>query len=167
MILSFLKPKAAIVPPTVNNPEPVHSYKLAPQPATDTSPTTSVITMQCKPKTGSSMPRPGSGPISNTFVKMLWDLVKNLPGSVPEASEFDKMVVFGRSLKEFNDPTLEADDLWEMTLNSILKSTLGWGNEGNMDIIIRHGRWGLDGLVNFMTYFVEERGMSGELFEGN
>ena len=47
-ILSFLKPKAAIVLPTVNNPAPVHSYKLAPQPATDTSPTTSVITMQCK-----------------------------------------------------------------------------------------------------------------------
>ena len=28
------------------------------------------------------MPRPGSGPISNTFVKTLRDLVKHLPGSV-------------------------------------------------------------------------------------
>ena len=165
-ILSFLKPKAAIVPPTVNNTAPVHSYKLAPQPATDMSPTASAITMQGKTKTGSSMPQPGSGPISNTFVKTLRDLVKHLPESVPEASEFDKLAVFGRSPKEFDDPTLEADDLWETTLNSVLKSTLGWGIEGNMDIIIRRGRWGLDGLVDFVTYFVEERGMSRELFEG-
>lgn len=53
-----------------------------------------------------------------------------------------------------------------MTLNSVLKSTLGWGIEGNMDNIIRRGKWGLDGLVNFATYFVEERGVSGGLFEG-
>ena len=53
-----------------------------------------------------------------------------------------------------------------MTLNSVLKSTLGWRMEGNMDEIIRCGKWGLNGLVNFATYFVEERGVSVELFEG-
>jgi hypothetical protein len=52
------------------------------------------------------------------------------------------------------------------TLNSVLKSALGWGIEGNVDNIIRCGKWGLDGLVNFATYFVEERGVSGGLFEG-
>ena len=51
-------------------------------------------------------------------------------------------------------------------MNSVLKSTLGWGTEGNMDEIIRRGRWGLDGLVNFATNFVEQRGVSGEFFEG-
>ena len=35
-----------------------------------------------------------------------------------------------------------------------------------MDEIIRCGRWGLDGLVDFATYFVEERGVSGGLSEG-
>ena len=35
MIFSFLKPKATIVPPMVNNPAPVHSYKLTPQPTTN------------------------------------------------------------------------------------------------------------------------------------
>ena len=48
----------------------------------------------------------------------------------------------------------------------VLKSTLGWGTEGNMDEIILHGRWGLDGLVKFATYFVEKHGVSGGLFEG-
>ena len=53
-----------------------------------------------------------------------------------------------------------------MTLNGVLKSTLGWGTEGNTDEVIRRGRWGLDGLVNFAAYFVEERGVSEGLFEG-
>ena len=43
---------------------------------------------------------------------------------------------------------------------------LGWGVEGNMDNIVRCGKWGLDSLVNFATYFVEEWGVSGGLFEG-
>jgi hypothetical protein len=61
---------------------------------------------------------------------------------------------------------LGADDLWEATLNHILKSALGWGTDGNVDEIIRRGKWGLDGLVNFAMYFVNERGMSEGLFEG-
>ena len=61
---------------------------------------------------------------------------------------------------------LDIDKLWEMTLNGVLKLMLGWGTEGNMDEIIHHGRWGLDGLVNFAMYFVEQQGMSRGLFEG-
>ena len=61
---------------------------------------------------------------------------------------------------------MDADELWETTLNSVLKSTLGWGMEGNIDEIIHRGKWGLDGLVNFAMYFVEEQGVSIELFEG-
>ena len=70
------------------------------------------------------------------------------------------------SPKEFDDPTLDADELLEVTLNSVFKSMLGWGIKENMDNIICHGKWGLDGLVNFATYFVEEQGVSGGLFEG-
>ena len=163
-ILSFLKPKATIVPSTVNSPAPIHSYKLPLQSEPSASLTASTTTVQ-----GKRIPlmfQPVLGPISNNFIKMLWELVKDLPASVPEASEFNRLAVFGGSLKEFDDPSLDADELWEMTLNSVLKSTLGWGNEGNMDNIICYGKWGLDGLVNFVTYFVEEWGVSGGLFEG-
>jgi hypothetical protein len=66
---------------------------------------------------------------------------------------------------EFDDATLDTDELWETTLNGVLKSTLGWGTEGNMDEIIHHGRWRLNGLVNFATYFVEQWGVSRGLFE--
>jgi hypothetical protein len=53
-----------------------------------------------------------------------------------------------------------------MGLNNTLKSVFGWGSEQNMDEIIRRGKWGLDGLVKFVTYFIEERGLSEGLFEG-
>lgn len=166
-ILTFLKPKATIVPPTVNGPAPVHSNKLPPQSAPDPSPSTAV-TAVARLTQGKTFSSPGSesGPISNNFIKTLRDLVTSLPASVPEASEFDRLAVFGGNPEDFDDPSVDADDLWETTLNNTLKSTLGWGMEGNMDEIIRRGKWGLDGLVNFTTYFVEQRGVSGELFEG-
>jgi hypothetical protein len=112
------------------------------------------------------MSQSASGPISNRFIKMLQELVKDLPASIPEASAFDKLVVFGGSPKEFDNPTLDAEKLWEPTLNTVLKSTLAWEIEENMDDIICCGKWGLNGLVNFATYFVEEWGMSEGLFEG-
>ena len=165
-ILSFLKPKPTIVPSTVSSKGPVHSHKLAPESTTDASPDSQIFTTSPQGKAVSSKVLPVSGPIFNDFIKSLQNLVKSLPESIPEASEFDRLAVFGGTPMEFDDPDLDADELWETILNNVLKSTLGWGTEGNMDEIIRHGRWGLDGLVNFAAYFVEERGVSGELFEG-
>lgn len=52
-------------------------------------------------------------------------LVKILPESVPEASEFDKLAVFVGTSREFDDPWLDADELWETVLNRVLKSALG------------------------------------------
>ena len=163
-ILSFLKPKAASVPSTVNSPAPVHSYKLTTHSANNTVPAASTTAMQ--DETVSPMFKPVAGPISESFIKTLRNLVKDLPASVPEASEFDRLAAFGRNPKEFDDEALDTDELWETTLNGVLKSTLGWGTEGNMDEIIHCGRWGLDGLVNFAMYFVEQRGVSRGLFEG-
>ena len=45
-ILSFLRPKAAIIPSTVNGPPPVHSYKLVPQSASNASPAAASITAE-------------------------------------------------------------------------------------------------------------------------
>jgi hypothetical protein len=102
----------------------------------------------------------------NNFINKLRNLVNNLPKSVPEALVSDTLAVFGRNPKEFDNPTLDANELWETTLNNVLKLTLGWGMEEDMSEIVRHGQWGLDGLVKFVTYFVENRGVSQALFEG-
>jgi hypothetical protein len=40
------------------------------------------------------------------------------------------------------------------------------GTEEDMDKVIRRGRKGLDGLANFVKYFVVKRGVSMGLFEG-
>ena len=87
-ILSFLKPKATSVPSTVNSPAPVHNYKLA-------------------------ISKPVSEPISDSFIKKLRDLVRDLPTSIPEASELDILAVFGRNPKEFDDAALGVDELWK------------------------------------------------------
>ena len=65
------------------------------------------------------------GTISNSFIKVFQDLVKNLPASVPEGSEFERLAVLGGNPKEVDEPSMEADELWETNLNGILKSTLG------------------------------------------
>jgi len=158
-----LKPKATNVSSAVGSQAAVHSYTLA---VTDASPTISITPQAPQGDTISSKSLPVLGHIFISFIKTLQNLVKDLPRSTPEASEFDRLAVFERNPKEFDDPALDADELWETTLNSVLKSMLGWGMEGNMDEIICHGKWGLDGLVNFTTYFVEECRVSGELFEG-
>ena len=67
---------------------------------------------------------------------------------------------------DFDDPALDADSLWETVLNAQLKSVLGWGMEEDLDLLIRRGGKGLDGLANFVEYFVVKRGVKEDLFEG-
>lgn len=89
-----------------------------------------------------------------------------IPDTIPEATEYDKLAVFGGSPRDFDNPDLDVDDLWEEVLNKVLKSALGWGEEENMDDVIRRGRNGMDGLMNFVKYFVVKRGVQMSLFEG-
>ena len=105
-------------------------------------------------------------PISNDFLQKLHYLIENLLASIPEASDYDCLAVFSGNPTDYDDPNLSADELWEMTLNGLFKSALGWGTEGNMDDIIRRGQKGLDGLANFIKHFVVKRGVSMGLFEG-
>jgi len=121
------------MPSTVGSQAPVHSYKLA---VTDAIPTVSTTPQAARSETVFSKSPAVTGPIFNSFIETLRNLVKDLPESTPEASEFDRLAVFGGNPEEFDDPALHADELWETTLNGVLKSTLGWGTEGNMDEII-------------------------------
>ena len=70
------------------------------------------------------------------FTKQFHILVKGLPASIPEALETDKLAIFGSDPKAFDNPATSADELWEMGLNNLLKSALGWGLEEDMDLII-------------------------------
>ena len=87
------------MPLTVNSPAPVHSYKFATHLAiaSYTIPTASTTAMQGE--TISLTFKPVSEPISDSFIKMLQNFVKNLPASVPEVSEIDRLAVFGQKPK--------------------------------------------------------------------
>ncbi|KAF8962899.1 hypothetical protein BDZ97DRAFT_1646178, partial [Flammula alnicola] len=88
------------------------------------------------------------------FLETLQQLIADLPSTVPEATDYDSLAIFGTHPEGFDDLTLDTEELWEKVLNQLLKSALGWGTEGDMDKIIRRGRKGLDGLTNFVRYFV-------------
>jgi hypothetical protein len=111
-------------------------------------------------------PVENSEPPINDVLWKLYNLIENLPASIPEASEYDRLAIFSGNPADHDDPSLSADELWETTLNGLFKSALGWGTEGNMDNIIRRGQKGLDGLANFVKHFVVKRGVSMGLFEG-
>jgi len=101
-----------------------------------------------------------------TFLQNLYHLIESLPDTVPEALDHDKLAVFEGNPMHFDDPTLDADSLWETVLNTQLKSVLGWGKEEDLELIIRRGRKGLDGLANFVKYFIVKQGVKEALFEG-
>ena len=99
------------------------------------------------------------------FIKKFSDLAKNLPDTIPEASDSDKLAEFGQDPAKFDNKTFNKDDLWE-EINPRLKRILGWGIEGNMKDLIRRGRKGVEGLAIYARYFIEERGVNESLFEG-
>ena len=105
-------------------------------------------------------------PATDDFLEKLFNIVRLLPDMIPEATEYDKLAVFGGNPQDFDNPDLSADDLWEEVLNKVLKLALGWGEEVNMDDVIRRGRKGLDGLTNFVKFFVVKCGVHMSLFEG-
>ena len=155
-----MKPRPTAVPSTVSDSTPIHSRRLAP--TKDRNPFVSTNSPEAEDHDLSSTP------IISHFVKHFRTLVNGLPASIPQALETDKLAIFGSDPKTFFDLATNADELWEMGLNGMLKTALGWGSEheGDMDEIIKRGKWGLDGLLNFVRYFVEERGVSEGLFEG-
>ena len=137
-ILSFLKPRRTAVPSTVSD-STIHSCRLAP--TKDRNPFVSTNSPEAEDHDLSSTP------IISHFVKHFRTLVNGLPASIPQALETDKLAIFRSDPKTFFDLATNADELWEMGLNGMFKTALGWGSEheGDMDEMIKRGKWGLDG----------------------
>lgn len=104
--------------------------------------------------------------IEENFLAKFHRLINSLPDSIPEATEYDTLAMFGGNPQDCDDPSLDGDDLWEEVLNGMMKNVFGWGTEGDMKNVIRRGRKGLDGLLNFVKFFVVKRCVSMGLFEG-
>jgi len=109
---------------------------LGPAPLKDTDPALSTSSPQAE-VVSTSKPVPDLS--TSSFIIELRRLVKDLPGSIPEASQFDKLAVFGADPQDVDDPTIGADELWEVGLNNILKSALGWGIWMRSSVVVNGG----------------------------
>jgi hypothetical protein len=144
----FLRPRPAFIASTVQPIPLIHSLPVA-EGAFTALPSAVVSVAQ-----------------ESKLLNRIQKIVKNLPDSVPIASSQDRLAVFSYDPCLIAETTKNGDDLWEDTLNSFLKKALGWGGEEDMEDMVRRGEKGMDGIMHFVRYFINERGVSEALFEG-
>ncbi|KAF9007809.1 hypothetical protein BDZ89DRAFT_1231061 [Hymenopellis radicata] len=88
------------------------------------------------------------------------------PSRVPVATTDDPLAVFSSDPSTCLESLVNGDELWENGLNTLMHGVFGWNKPvEEIKALIRRGPKGLDGLYNFVRYFVEERGVSEGLFE--
>lgn len=163
-LLNFFKgPKATHIPSKVSNIAPIHSNSLALEKVANTGVVTSINTQS---EGALPPPKVTPEPASSSFLERFLYLINNLPEIIPEASDYDALAIFSAIPCDFNDTSIPSGELWEEVVNKTLKFVFGWGIDGNLDDIICQGRKGLDGLADFVKYFIVKRGVDEALFEG-
>ena len=101
-------------------------------------------------------------------VKLLQDLeaaVEQIPTDVPSATSDHRLNVF--AVEPHSCVAEPGEDDW-FILNQMMKSSFGWGEKemaAAVPELLNRGRYGLDGFIRFMAFFVQERGLQGALFE--
>ncbi|KAJ7697289.1 hypothetical protein B0H16DRAFT_1840317, partial [Mycena metata] len=142
--------RASLVPSTVAAPAPIPPGNTRP-PLPPTS-----INRAAVPSASSNMPQ--------SLLDQLREAIRNLPATVPEASDSDVLATFGSDPSQFVDATVPAVEIYEH-LNPLFHAALGW----NMSVedtaqVLRRGQLGLDGLLRFITYFVTQRSVREQDF---
>ncbi|KAF9037331.1 hypothetical protein BDZ89DRAFT_946145, partial [Hymenopellis radicata] len=179
-LTAFLKPRAPKIPAQVTAPTrtssqpsgPSFDTRLAPlplSPARISPPALSIPSPQ-------SLPPPNQNSVQTVLAraptsKLLLALQKKIsrvdPASIPATeSGYDPLAPFGGDPSAYANPEARGDDLWEDGLNKHVHATFGWG----MDVeeakgLIQNGTEGVNGVLEFMRYFIEERGVSEGLFK--
>ncbi|KAJ6602009.1 hypothetical protein DFH09DRAFT_1069552 [Mycena vulgaris] len=147
-ISGWLLPKPVRVPTTVAAPAPIQviaAYaprELIPLPTHATLP----------PPTASLRS------VSSSLLTRLEAALQTVPSTVPEATDGDILAAFNQDPAHYVDPDVPAIEIFE-NLHSILHTTLGWAMPVEETAgLLRRGAKGLDGLLRFFRYFVEDRG---------
>jgi hypothetical protein len=157
----FKGPKAPAVPSTINRSGPILNHQLTPTGAIYNS--SAVPSPQPKPVVQSEH---APVPVFENVLKEFRHYLDNLPNSIPEMADSDKLAnAFAGHPEIHGDPTLQGDELWEAGLNEFLKSVLGWAMEEDAESLIK-GKKGLERLFDFVKYFIVKRGVSEGLFQG-
>ena len=55
---------------------------------------------------------PVKEPVIGNFHDKLYYLIENLPATIPEASDYDKLAIFSENPADYDDLILNGDSLW-------------------------------------------------------
>lgn len=159
-LLSFLKPRNAAASKPSGSGSPQSASSAAASERSHRVP--NLGSSQTVSKSSGVTPVPQS---KLPFILRFRNLVLRLPGDLPQAAPDDRLAVFSNP-RAADNPHVQGGDLWEEVLNGLMKEALGWGPTASMEGMMKRGIWGLDGLADFVEYFVEKRGVDIVLFEG-
>lgn len=105
---------------------------------------------------------------ATALLDQLEGAIDRIPKSAPKATSSHPLCVFAGDPVDSIPSAGEEDDGDWPVINSLFKSCFGWGSreaESSAEKLLNRGPFGLDGMVRFLRFFVEERGLSGALFE--
>ena len=101
--------------------------------------------------------------LAGSLIDRLRVAIRMLPITVLVGTEDDILAQFARA--PFVDPS-EYDDAWEM-VDKTLNGTIGYGMSiAAVSAIIRQGRFGMDGLCDWLETCILEYGINPNLLEG-
>lgn len=107
--------------------------------------------------------RQRSPPVRPAVITQLEDFASRL--SPPEGKSNDFLQCFDRLPVVYDIPHLGVEELWEEVVNPILHSALGYNNAGSEEQVAGLRPQRLRGLVHFVEYYVDERGVDLVLLE--
>jgi hypothetical protein len=128
-LLTFMKPKPTLVPPMVTGNSLIQSSIIRSDsilPASLREDKDDELDDYSQLEAHSSLVSLESGPINggSQFIKKLEALVKQIPESIPEGSENDRLAPFSDDPRNQDVSDLEGDELWEAKLNHFLSKQL-------------------------------------------
>ncbi|KAH9167194.1 hypothetical protein EDB89DRAFT_2126133, partial [Lactarius sanguifluus] len=178
---TFFKPRVPLVPPTVVAPPLIHTDETSFSGLSDNLEvdlevleTHARVPLATPPSTSGAGNTQGKTPCQKgiDLLNKLEAALTRIPDSVPLATSEHQLSIFSAnphscvaSLEQ--GPEVDLEDDW-MVLNSMLKTAFGWGESEmreNTKEMLNRGAHGLDGLIQFLKYFVLQRGLEGAMIE--
>jgi hypothetical protein len=111
----------------------------------------------------------GGCPLAINLLSKLRKGIERIPPTNAIATTEHRLQGFGGDPTKYVNPEVEDSDTdWEELLNPMMKQAFGWGDHETKEsakVMLHRGQYGLDGFVNFLGYFVAQRGLMGGLIE--
>jgi hypothetical protein len=100
------------------------------------------------------------------LLRQLKDAERTMGSNIPVGQQGDEIAAYGKVSAMAQCLNIPNDEVWEV-VNPGLDRLLGFGRAlDDIQSIVRRGPLGVLGLLEYLTYLVEEKGVDGGLIEG-